>query len=69
MSKGFIKFCKLISNLILGQIVVSNLKNVYKLNSRINYARLHQIRYKKTNIKNNNYLGLPFEMQLLKAIK
>ena len=47
MSKGFLKFCKLISNLILGQIIVSNLTNVYKLNSRINYARLHQIRYKK----------------------
>ena len=40
MSKGFLKFCKL---LILGQIIVSNLtiKNVHKLNSRINYARLH----------------------------
>ena len=41
MSKGFLKFCKLISNLILGQIIVSNLTNVHKLNSRINYARLH----------------------------
>ena len=30
-SKGFIKFCKLISNLILGQIIVSNLTNVHKL--------------------------------------
>ena len=36
MSKGFLKFCKLISNLILGQIIVSNLTNVYKLKSRIN---------------------------------
>ena len=41
LSKGFLKFCKLISNLILGQIIVSNLTNVHKLNSRINYARLH----------------------------
>ena len=30
---------------------------------------LHEIRCKKTNIKYNNYSGLPFEMQLLKAIK
>ena len=41
MSQGFLKLCKLISNLILGQIIVSNLTNVHKLNSRINYARLH----------------------------
>ena len=34
MSEGFLKFCKLISKLILGQIIVSNLTN-------INYARLH----------------------------
>ena len=47
MSKGFLKFCKLISNLILGQIIVSNLTNVHKLNSPINYTRLHWIRYKK----------------------
>ena len=41
MSKGFLKFCKLTSNLILGQIIVSNLTNVHKLNSGINYALLH----------------------------
>ena len=41
LSIGFLKFCKIISNLILGQIVVSNLTNVHKLNTRINYARLH----------------------------
>ena len=29
ISKGFLKFCKLISNLILGQIIVSNLTNVH----------------------------------------
>ena len=39
--EGFLKFCKLISNLILSQIIVSNLTNVHKLNSHINYARLH----------------------------
>ena len=43
MSKSLLKFCKLLSNLILGQIIVLNLFNtkVHKLNSRINYARLH----------------------------
>ena len=41
MSKDFLKFYKLISNLILGQIIVSNLTKVHKLNSRINFARLH----------------------------
>ena len=41
MSKGFLNFSKLISKLILGQIIVSNLTNVHKLNSRKNYARLH----------------------------
>ena len=46
MSKDFLKFCKLISNLMFGQIIVSNLTNVHRLNSRINYARLHWIRYK-----------------------
>ena len=33
MSKGFLKFFKLISNLILGQIIVCNLTNVHKLNT------------------------------------
>ena len=41
MSKGFLKISKLISKLIHGQIIVSNPTNVDKLNSRINYARLH----------------------------
>ena len=40
-SKDFLKFSKLMSNLILGQVMVSNLTNEHKLNSRINYARLH----------------------------
>ena len=40
MSKGFVKFCKLTTNLILGQIIVSNLTNLRKLNTHINYARL-----------------------------
>ena len=50
LKPGFLKFCKLTSNLmILGQIIVSNRTNVNKLiiNSGINYARLHWIRYKK----------------------
>ena len=46
-SKGFLKICKLISKLTLSQIIVSNLTNVHKLNTRINYARIHWIRYKK----------------------
>ena len=41
MSKDFLKFCKLTSNLILGQIIVSNVTNMRKLNSHINYAGLH----------------------------
>ena len=41
LSKGFLKFCKLKSNLILGHIIVSNPTNVHKLNTRIDYARLH----------------------------
>ena len=41
MSKGFLKICKLISNLILGQIILSNLTNVRKQSTLINYARLH----------------------------
>ena len=36
--------------MILGQIIVSNRTNVHKLNSRINYARLHHIRYKKQTL-------------------
>ena len=31
ISEGFLKFCKLKSNLILGQIIDSNLTNVHKL--------------------------------------
>ena len=31
ISEGFVKFCKLISNLILGQIITLNLTNVHKL--------------------------------------
>ena len=62
ISKGFLKFCKLISNLILGQIIVLNLTNVHKL-------VLACIR-KNKNIKyNNNYSGLKFKMQPLKSIK
>ena len=68
MSEGFLKFYKLIIKpdtqirFDYCQIIVSNLTNVHKLNSHINYARLHYIRYKKTNTKYINYSGLPFEM-------
>ena len=31
VSEGLLKFCKLISNLILGQIIDSDLSNVHKL--------------------------------------
>ena len=31
MSKDLLKFCKLVSNLLLGQIIVSDLTNVHKL--------------------------------------
>ena len=66
ISKGFLKFCKLISNLILGQIIVLNLTNVHKLAA---YTVLACIR-KNKNIKyNNNYSGLTFKMQPLKSIK
>ena len=41
MYEDFLKICKLITYLILGQIIVSNLTNVRKQNSRINYARIH----------------------------
>ena len=40
MSKGFLNFCKLIANLLLGQIIVSNVTNVHKLNSRINSSKV-----------------------------
>ena len=43
MSKRFLYFCELISNLILGQIIVSNLINVHRLNSRKNYAQPHGV--------------------------
>ena len=59
MSKGFLKFCTLISKLILGQIIVSNLTDVHKLNRRINYAQLDI----KANVKYNNYSSLPFDLQ------
>ena len=56
MFNGFLQFCKLklISNLILGQIIVSNLTNVnqpHKLRSTL----LNQ--KKTTNIKYNNSFG------------
>ena len=68
ISEGLLKFCKLISNLILHQIIDSNLNKRAKT-CRITCARLHEIRYNKNNIKYNNYSGLPFEIQSLKDIK
>ena len=52
MSKGLLKFCKLISNLILGQIIVSNLTNEHKLAAE---TTLHFIKLdkEKTNTKYN----------------
>ena len=47
MSKGFLKFYKLIMKPDTRSDHVSNLTNVHKLNSRIKYARLHYIRYRK----------------------
>ena len=68
MSKGFLQFCKLISDLILGQIIVSNLSNVHKL-AAYSVLDFMTLDIKKTNINYINYSGLPFEMQLPKAIK
>ena len=57
----------MLSNLMLGQIIVSNLTNVHKLaaGTVLDFIKLNI----KKNIKYNNYSGLPFEMQLLKGIK
>ena len=56
------------SNVILRQIIDSNLTNVHKL------AALTELDFKKlditkTNIKYNSYSGLPFEIQFLRAVK
>ena len=53
ISKGFLKFCQILQT---------------RINLPPNCDRLHEIRYKTTNIKYNNYSGIPVEMQLLKAI-
>ena len=70
-TKGFLKLCKLVSKLILDQIIVSDLKTiVHKLASQtaLDFMKLDT---EKTNTYTvcNNYSGLPFEMQLLKAIR
>ena len=46
----------------------SNLKNVHKLatSTVLDFMKLD---ITKTNIKNNNYSGLPFEIHFLKHIK
>ena len=53
ISKGFLKFCQILQT---------------RINLPHNCDRLHEIRYKTTNIKYNNYSGIPVEKQLLKAI-
>ena len=52
MSKGLLKFCKLISNLILGQLIVSNLTNEHKLaaSTTLHFIKLDK---EKTNTKYN----------------
>ena len=50
--------------MILGQIIVSNLKNLPQ-KTTLDFMKLPG----KKNIKCNNYSGLPVEMQLPKAIK
>ena len=44
MSKGTLKFCKLISNLILGHIIVSNLTNAHKLAHKLSNAIITEAR-------------------------
>ena len=51
MSKGLLKFCKLISNLTLGQIIVSNLTNEHKLAAE---TTLHFIKLEKEKTKTPN---------------
>ena len=68
ISKGFLKFCKLISDLILGQIIDSNLTNVHKP-AALTVLDFMKLDITKTKFKYNNYSGLPFQIQFLKAIK
>ena len=50
MSKGFLKFCNLISNLILGQIIVSILQTcITKQSNKLRSTSLNQIYKKKTS--------------------
>ena len=55
--------------MILGQIIVSNHTIVHKFAAKTVFDYMKLDVKKKTIIKYNNYLGVPFEMQLLKAIK
>ena len=57
MSKGLLQFCKLISNLILGQIIVSNLTNEHKLAAEITLHFIVKLDKEKTKTKYNNYSG------------
>ena len=58
---------KLISNRALGQVIVYNFTNVHL----IDYSTLDLsfMKFGKKNIKCNNYSDLPFEMQLMNAVK
>ena len=67
ISESFLKFFKLISNLILGQIIDSNLKNVHKLAAQT-VLDFKELDITKTNIKYNNYSGLQFEIQFLRRV-
>ena len=68
ISEGLLKFCQLISNLIVGQIIDSNLTNVHKL-AALTVLDFMKLDITKTNIKYHNYSGLPFEIQFLNNIK
>ena len=71
ISEGLLKFCKLISNLILDQIIDSNLKQTCKNvpHKLCSTSWNYMLDITKTNIKYNNYSGLPFEIKFLKHIK
>ena len=66
--ESFLKFCKLISNLILGQVMDSNPTNVHKL-AALTVLDFVKLDITKTSIKYNNYSGLPFEIQFLKTVR
>ena len=50
------------SSMILDQIIVSNLRNVHKVAARTMVDFMKPEEKKQTNIKYNNYPGLPVEI-------